>query len=187
MDTINWSNQHCGVHQGTIIDVLELMPDLKEILKTFPDNPANFTWDVKVHMLMPGQYPCIPNWHRDMVPRNPMGKEDASKIQVDKPMYLWLSNGPLTEFMKNRQGVVKNGVDDFKGETYFVEPKTWHRFTQVDYHRGHPAKDFTWRGLIRATHNDLNITDKSVNNPFGKHSALRRHCQVYLDANNFNW
>lgn len=174
MKEIKWSDQHCGVIQGTFGDVMMLMPDLSGIMATFPDHPFNFTWDVKVHMLMPGQYPCIPNWHRDMVPRDENGNEDPSQMQLDKPMYLWLSNGPLTEF--------QDGVD-----TYLVEPKKWHKFTQNDFHRGHPAKEFTWRGLIRATHNDLKIRDNKVNNPFNNFNPLRRHCQVYLDANNFKW
>lgn len=172
MKSIDWSKQHCGVHQGTFEDIEELMPDLVPlILDTFPDLPYEYTWDIKVHMLMKGQYPCIPNWHRDMVPRDENGKEDLSKLQLDKKMYLWLSGGPLTEFR----------------ETGFVKPEEWHEFTQNDEHRGHPSKYFCWRGLIRATHNDLRIGDKNVNNPFGKHSAYRRHTQVYLDANNFNW
>jgi hypothetical protein len=66
---IDWSKQHCGVHQAPYSVVLELMPDLAEVLGTFPDAPHHFTWDVKVHRLMPRQYPCIPHWHCDNVPR----------------------------------------------------------------------------------------------------------------------
>ena len=171
MKEIDWTKQHCGVIQGSYYDVIRLMPDLFELLETFPDHPFNFTWDVKVHMLMPGQYPCIPNWHRDMVPRDENGTEVSEKMQLDKPMYLWLSNGPLTEFRKGG----------------FIKPKEWYKFTQEDEHRGHPADKFVWRGLIRATHNDLKIRDNKVNNPFNNFNPLRRHCQVYLDADNFTW
>jgi hypothetical protein len=66
---IDWSQQHCGVHQAPAAVVAELMPDLQPLLETFPDDLSKFTFDVKVHMLMPGQYPCIPNWHTDFVPR----------------------------------------------------------------------------------------------------------------------
>lgn len=56
------------------------MPDLHEVLNTFPDEPTVFTWDVKIHMLMPNQYPCIPNWHFDNVPRiNGIQKFDLIK------------------------------------------------------------------------------------------------------------
>lgn len=175
-EEIIWSNQHCGVHQATFDELVELMPDLKELINTFPEDPNDFIWDVKVHMLMPGQYPCIPNWHRDMVPRDASGKEDESKITPEYPMYLWLSGGPLTEF---RFGGLEHG--------YHIDPQKWHKFTQLDWHRGLPSDVFCWRGLIRATHKKLNISSKHVNNPFGRKSALRRHCQVYLDASNYIW
>lgn len=42
MTNINWSKQHNGVIQGEYSDVLRLMPDLKELLETFPDNPNDF-------------------------------------------------------------------------------------------------------------------------------------------------
>lgn len=173
MKNINWSKQHCGVIHSSYGEMIELMPDLEELIDTFPRDPTFYLWDVKVHMLMPGQYPCIPNWHRDMVPRV-NGKEDDSLIDTTKDMYLWLSGGPLTEF--------RDGVD-----TYLIEPEKWHRFTQDDWHRGHPSKNFTWRGLIRATHIDLQINSENVNNPFKNKNPLRRHSQVYVDANNFNW
>ncbi|MDO6389033.1 hypothetical protein Q4E40_02755 [Pontibacter sp. BT731] len=172
---IIWSDQHCGVHQATVDELEELMPDLKGLIATFPENVYDYIWDVKVHMLMPGQYPCIPNWHRDMVPRDETGKEDLSKVTPEYPMYLWLSSGPLTEFQ----------LED--GHSYKIRSQTWTKFTQLDLHRGLPSSDFTWRGLIRATHKNLNISSPQVNNPFGRKSALRRHCQVYLDANNFSW
>ena len=80
--SIDWSKQHCGVHQADYADLLHHMPDLKEILKTFPDDPNMYVWDVKVHMLMPGQYPCIPNWHYDNIPRV-NNKQDFDLIQKD--------------------------------------------------------------------------------------------------------
>lgn len=161
MADIDWSKQHCGVHQATISQVIYLMPDLKELLSTFPDDPHNFTWDVKVHMLMPNQYPCIPNWHVDNVPRE-NGIQRYDRIRPELPMYCWISGPPLTQF--------KHG---------FITPKVWHRFNQQDEHRGTMSGDFVWRGFIRASHKDI-IPAKS-----GDH--LRRHCQVYLDAATYQW
>lgn len=163
--SINWKNQHPGVHQASFPQLCGLMPDLIEmILKTFPENPDDFTWDVKVHMLMPGQFPCIPNWHYDNVPRV-NNVQDFDKVQADKPMYLWISGEPLTEFRKGGK----------------IEPCTWFRFTQRDEHRGVVSEDFTWRGFIRATHKDILPANKVGSNP------LRRHTQVYLDSSNFAW
>lgn len=158
---IDWSKQHCGVHQADYETTVSLMPDVKSILDTFPENPNLFTWDIKVHMLMPNQYPCIPNWHVDNVPR-PDGRQDFSLIKPSEYMYLWLSGPPLTEF--------KNG---------FVQAKTWIKFNQNDEHRGTASGDFCWRGFIRASPFTI-LKPKNENN-------LRRHCQVYLDANTFKW
>jgi len=91
---IDWSKQHCGIHRGTIGHVCEHMPDVFDMIaNTFPmqEKLFQFTWDVKVHMLMPDQYPCIPNWHYDNIPRDQDGKQDWSLIK-DLPMYLWVSD-----------------------------------------------------------------------------------------------
>lgn len=165
---IDWSMQHNGVHQASHEQLFELMPDLREmILMTFPEDVWDFIWDVKVHMLMPNQYPCIPNWHFDNVPRV-NNKQDFDLINPDLPMYLWLSGAPLTEFRKD-------------GESFFIKPKEWHRFTQKDEHRGSMSSDFQWRGFIRATHKDIYVQRPK------NEDVLRRHSQVYLDANNFSW
>lgn len=164
---IDWSKQHCGVHQGTYDETIALMPDIKEILDTFPECVDDFIWDIKVHMLMPNQYPCIPNWHFDNVPRV-NNKQDFDLIKPDSPMYLWVSNAPLTEFRKG-------------DKNWFINPKTWVRFTQKDEHRGTMSHDFTWRGFIRATHKSIAPKNQAGGD------KLRRHCQVYLDASNFAW
>jgi len=167
MSEINWSLQHNGVHQASAQQLLELMPDLSNLLNTFPEDIENFIWDVKVHMLMPGQWPCIPNWHYDNIPRT-NNKQDFDLVRYDLPMYLWLSGSPLTEF---RDG----------DKTYFVDPEKWIRFTQKDLHRGTMSEEFTWRGFIRATHKLI----KPAN--LAGHDPLRRHSQVYLDVNTFSW
>jgi hypothetical protein len=141
--------------------MMELMPDLKEIMATFPDNVHDFTWDVKVHMLMPRQYPCIPNWHVDNVPRED-GRQQFDKVNLTLPMYLWVSGAPLTQF-----------------RTGYIKSQTWIKFNQADEHRGTAASDFTWRAFIRATHKDI-LPPKAANH-------LRRHVQVYLDANEYKW
>lgn len=161
MSDIDWSKQGCGIHQAPYEKVLELMPVLEPILKDFPDKHELFTWDVKIHMLMPRQYPCIPNWHADNIPRV-NGVQRFDLIKPHLPMYIWLSGPPLTQF--------KHG---------YLEAKKWHRFTQLDEHRGTPSGDFTWRCFIRATHNEIQKPKAS--------GWSRRHCQVYLDAETFQW
>lgn len=164
---IDWSKQTNGLHQATFPQLLEHMPDVAEVLRTFPEDVNDFIWDVKVHMLMPNQYPCIPNWHFDNIPRC-NNKQDFDKITPDSPMYLWISGEPLTEFRKN-------------GETWFIPARSWYRFTQLDEHRGTMSNDFTWRGFIRATHKSIAPSNRAGDDP------VRRHTQVYLDAANFSW
>ncbi len=157
---IDWSKQHSGVIKASFDQLKELMPDVFYLIeRTFPDDPYLFTWDVKVHMLMPKQYPCIPNWHQDAVPRD-CGIQKFDQINTGFPLYLWVSGAPLPEF-----------------EGGFLLPKQWFRFTQADVHRGCAASEFCWRGLIRAIHSKL-VPPKKV-------GALRRHSQVYLDAENY--
>ena len=158
---IEWSQQHCGVHLAPIAAVKESMPEIGElILTTFPEDPELFTWDIKVHMLMPLQYPCIPNWHCDAVPRN-NGIQQYEIADRDLPLYLWVSGPPLTQF-----------------EGGYLTPRVWHRYTTQDKHRGLPASEFCWRGLIRATHVRLQKPNLA--------NFLRRHSQVYLDAANYH-
>lgn len=167
MIDIDWTKQHCGVHQADFLDLILHMPDLKGLIQTFPDNPEDFIWDVKVHMLMPGQYPCIPNWHYDNVPRV-NNVQDFKQIKPDAPMYMWVSGAPLTEFRKG-------------DERWFAKEKTWIKFSQCDEHRGCLSYNFCWRAFIRATHRDIAPAIRKGE------SSLRRHSQVYLDASNFKW
>ena len=118
-------------------------------------------------MLMPGQWPCIPNWHFDLVPRV-KGKQDFSLIDPSKRMHLWLSGPPLTEFRSER------------GEIRQVEPRKWFTFTQMDEHRGVMATDHTWRVFIRVAPVELLPVAP-------QQSWIRRHSQVYLDAETFKW
>lgn len=160
MSEINWSEQHCGVHRATAEQLMRVMPDLGCVLADFPRDPIAFTWDVKVHMLMPRQYPCVPGWHFDNVPR--VGGR-AQEPDPREHMWLWISGPPLTQF--------RNG---------YIKPRTWVRFAQSDEHRGTPASEFCWRGFIRATPVWLLPPNPSEKVP-------RRHAQVYLDAGEFSW
>lgn len=168
MINVDWTKQHCGVHQASFSDLVKYMPDVANlVLDSFPEDPDNFTWDVKVHMLMPAQWPCIPNWHYDNVPRV-NNIQDWSLVRTDLPMYLWVSGEPLTEFRKD--GMVTK-----------IAACEWKRFTQADEHRGTRSEDFQWRGFIRATHKHILPA-----NPRSE-AVLRRHSQVYLDVSNFAW
>ncbi len=150
------------MHQAPIHAVYDSMPDLHPVLHTFPDLQSDYSWDIKVHMLMPGHYPCIPGWHVDNVPRGTDGRQQFDKVRLDLGMWMWVSGGPLTQF--------RNG---------YLSAEQWTRFTQSDEHRGRAADKFTWRGFIRATPVDIL--------PIKKGPWERRHCQVYVDEVDYQW
>ncbi len=60
----------------------------------------NLLIDSRVHMLMPGQFPCIPGWHHDDVPREREDKQpnyDNPSYKAEHCMALW-GDCSLTEF-----------------------------------------------------------------------------------------
>lgn len=171
---IDWSKSHNGVMLCSFDKTVELMPEVKPILDEllgsgmleFPKE--DYVVDVKIHMLMPKQYPCIPNWHRDFIPRDENLKRDFKGITGEK-MYMWLSGAPLTEYRKP------------DGSTVFKPAQQWHSFDQNDLHRGTVSDEHTWRCFIRV------IPKKFVHQTTINVGQLRRHTQVYLDSNKFNW
>lgn len=167
---IDWTKQHCGVIEATPTQLHAHMPEVAEmVLATFPHDQSvfDFWWDVRVTMLMPGQYPAIPNWHFDHIPRKTSRTDpnrDFKSVRPDLPMYMWLSGPPFTEFKDGRE----------------VKAEEWIRFTQLDSHRAVASKEHCWRGFIRAVHKGIVPVRHDV-------PVLRRHSQVYLDAAKFSW
>lgn len=170
---IDWSKSHNGVMLCSFEETVKLMPEVEPILQELLDSgelefsPGDYVVDVKVHMLMPNQYPCIPNWHYDFVPRNEKLERNFKACTGEK-MYMWISGAPLTEYKKDNQ-------------SYFKEPQQWHSFTQYDIHRGTMSDIHTWRCFIRV------IPKKFIHNHTTNVGTLRKHSQVYLNAENFTW
>lgn len=158
----------CGVIKASIFDVLKWNKHVGKFILDFlmkqEKNIDEWTIDIKVHMLMPGQYPCIPGWHIDLVPRGDDGKQMMDKIDASQKMYLLISGPPITEFRDGRKII--------PGE--FVE------FTQMDEHRGTAADSHCWRMFIRIA--PSKIYQKNLSE-----DTSRRHCQIYLDSENFKW
>lgn len=169
---IDWSESHNGVMLCSIKETYELMPEVKpvidELIPFLEHAPEEYVVDVKVHMLMPGEYPCIPNWHQDFVPRDENLKKKPKEITNDK-MYLWVSGAPYTEF--------KKVVRKIKTKNF-----TWTEFTQRDVHRGQKSGIHTWRCFIRLIPKWF-IHPTTIN--IGQ---VRRHSQVYIDdPGKFKW
>lgn len=60
---------HCGLFKTPFRMARQMMPSLNIAFDQFENDVDRqygidrYCIDVKVHMLMPGQYPCIPGWH----------------------------------------------------------------------------------------------------------------------------
>ena len=171
---VDWSKSTNGVMLCSFDEAIRLMPEVKPVLYELIDSGIlelpidEYVVDVKIHMLMPKQFPCIPNWHRDFVPRDKDLNRDFKAITGEK-LYMWLSGSPLTEYKTK------------EGENYLKTQQQWHSFTQNDLHRGTMSNEHTWRCFIRV------IPAKFIH-PTTINIGMRRiHTQVYCDAGKFNW
>lgn len=170
---IDWSKSHCGLMHCRINQVPELMPELQPVVESILPHLQHFTesyiLDCKVHMLMPGEYPCIPNWHCDFVPRDEDKRVQRDRINDRDLMYLWTSGAPYTEF-KSHQGKIGTEVGD------------WVTFNQRDIHRGVKSEIHTWRCFVR-------LIPEWFQHPCTQNvGQIRRHSQVYIDdVVNFAW
>lgn len=169
---IDWSKSHNGVMLCGFNHAVELMPEIEHILESIiphlQHSVSFYVVDVKVHMLMPEQYPCIPNWHCDFVPRDKNLVQDRSKITGDE-MYVWISGAPFTEY-KSFQRKIQ------------TEQGEWTVINQRDFHRGVKSEIHTWRCFIRIIPL-MFIHPTTINQ-----GTLRRHTQVYIDQpEKFKW
>lgn len=171
---IDWSKTHCGVMLCSFEDTVKMMPEVKPIIDELLESgmlemdPSEYAVDVKIHMLMPKQFHCIPNWHRDFVPRDENLKRDFKALNGEK-MYMWLSGTPLTLYK------------DKDGNEFEKPAQQWHSFTQHDLHRGQESQEHTWRCFIRV------IPKKFIHPTTINVGQKRIHTQVYLDSKKFNW
>lgn len=169
---IDWSKSHNGLMLCSFDEAVKLMPEVAPILAELEPmlemSVNHYVVDVKIHMLMPEQFPCIPNYHYDFRARDEEGNHTKGKPSPHK-MYMWLSGSPLTLY-KDRQG------------NEFTKPaQQWHSFTQEDLHRGQKSEEHTWRCFIRVIPKEfIHSTTKNV-------GTIRRHTQVYCDSRKFKW
>jgi hypothetical protein len=177
--SLDFSKSHNGVILCEYKQLDHLMPEVVPIIKDLINSNLmeypieDYLIDVKVHMLMKDQYPCIPNWHCDFVPRCEDGKKEPQRITGEK-MYLWVSGEPKTEFRD-------------KPKILNCKHTQWVEFTQNDLHRGVKSDGRTWRCFIRLVPKKF-IEVRPTGNPDKSHrGSLRRHSQVYLDAASFEW
>lgn len=169
------------------------------ITREFLDNLSR-DWDdciidSRVHMLMPGWYPCIPGWHHDDVPRE---REDGQP-NYRNPSYrsehiaCVIGDASLTQFIDGPVDVDEVPI----GKTIYREwdsqinhqimvgevfPKSISEgdmvaFDWQTFHRGMPATKSGWRLFIRASR----FTNRKPTN------EIRQQTQVYISPVNKGW
>lgn len=85
-------------------------PWTKEFLEELPEDwqNSNTRIDSRVHMLMPGWYPCIPGWHHDDVQRTRKDKQPdyfaENPIRAQHIMMLVGADVSATEFATGETG-----------------------------------------------------------------------------------
>lgn len=180
----------CGLFRAPLYRAAELLPELADLYETAPvEIPQDFEIDVKIHMLMRGQYPCIPNWHCDNVPRIE-GRLRYDLAEPDPGMFVWISGPPQTQFLARElelddapgthgdlADMLENRYPDAPRMT--IGPNTWYRFDRLTPHRGRQVQESCWRIFAR-------LTPKSITPQRPVLSQIRRHAQVYLPSN-FHW
>ena len=161
--------------------------------------------DSRVHMLMPGWYPCIPGWHHDDVPRVRSDGQPEYEASTDRSEHiLMLVNAQLapTEFAVGR-GVyevppvgrtiyedwhleVEKRIDEGQLSVYGAPDRTLLKMNDRTWHRGVPARSAGWRFFIRASRY-YNEMGEPIARRNPRTNEIRRQVQVYMSAVDAGW
>jgi len=195
-----------GLFRATFGEAQKYLPELNRLYLSATQmliskglDPNAYELDIKFHMLMANQHPCIPNWHCDNVPRDKNGNTQYGLIEGDDayPMFIWLSGTPCIEFISREITInePQSHADIAKminacsnaGDPYevsplvtHIDPQTWYSMDRKTPHRGTLSTRNQWRIFCRLTH-------KSMMKGRVQTSVIRRHSQVYLDSAEFSW
>lgn len=179
----------------------------REFLGMLPDewHHVPIVVDSRVHMLMPGWYPCIPGWHHDDVPRTRSdGQPNYGPGQCRSQHIMALVNGNICptlfalgsvdfiepargevvyeHFHRQVEGAIFGGALDLESAPtnclIGFDDRTWHRGTN--------AVANGWRLFIRASR-----YFSPEGNPIARENRrtneVRNQVQVYMDSVNAGW
>lgn len=151
--------------------------------------------DSRVHMLMPGFYPCIPGWHHDDVPRTRSDGQPNYDAPISARHVMMLVNGEIapTEFALGEFTLPEIPI----GQRVYEQ---WHPLVEKRLEaqpiRRWPAPsglliEFDWRTLHRGTAAVSNgwrfFIRASINTKRQPTNEVRRQVQVYLPTLNQGW
>ncbi len=165
--------------------------------------PPGYHWviDTRSHMLMPGQYPAIPGWHCDGVPRDFEGQPDLTKLNDDAwNIVAHVSTHPEgvsdTQFLASTRTIDVDeervwqsvhadlskpadlDLDITIGDVCGHTPGDGQliAFSMPTIHRATPARHRGWRWWFRAS--------MYYNRPIDQ---IRNHVQVYMTSEGAGW
>lgn len=151
--------------------------------------------DSRVHMLMPGWYPCIPGMHHDDIPRSTAnGQPNYVNPEYRAEHVLGLVNGDIapTQFAVGEieleiptEGIiykqwhpkVMQAIADGTMKSYSAESGVILQFDSESFHQGTMAVAGGWRWFIRVSRN----THRKPTN------EIRKQVQVYLEYPMEGW
>lgn len=152
--------------------------------------------DSRVHMLMPGWYPCIPGWHCDDFHR-PEGQPALESLlpikhycvvlgaEVSTTEFLWQpADLPTPTEIYEVYGsdrplyaIYNELIESRQLKTRRLRSGEVLRFSGLDFHRGLPAERAGWRAFVRVTVSDHREPKDEI----------RNQTQVYLTAPFEGW
>ena len=167
----------------------------------FSPGTKRFCIDTRVHMLMPGWWPCIPGWHHDDVPRNtPDGQPNYTNPPYRPKHALAFVGGDIcpTEFAigealmpiptygihttyKLWDPVVESLIERDKLLRWRVPDRALVMFDDRAFHQGTQAIARGWRWFGRIT------WDADYENGRPHMNEIRRQVNVYMTAPKEGW
>jgi hypothetical protein len=169
---------------------------LQNLPTVWSDASEEIVVDSRVHMLMPGWYPCIPGWHHDDVPRStPNGQPNYRTPEYRSVHLMGLVHGDIcpTEFAVGNMSLplvetdiyatwhpfVEKYIEQGQVSRYKAPSGMYIEFDADAMHRGTSAVLSGWRWFIRLSR----FTDRihRITN------EQRQQVQVYLPAVNAGW
>lgn len=170
---------------------------LSELLPKLGDAAPKLIIDSRVHMLMPGMWPCIPGWHHDDIPRTRADKQPNYFEQASNLRHFMTVIGSVspTEFavgdfsleIPSAEKIYKCWSPKITRLTESSDPSSLHpvlvlpnhliEFDANTLHRGTEATSTGFRFFIRAT---LNSTQTPKN-------EMRHNANVYMKDIEEGW
>jgi len=156
------------------------------------------TIDSRVHMLMPGWFPCIPGMHHDDIPRTRSdGQPNYQTIDYSADHLMGLINGDVapTEFAVGEIDLeipdlgqliyrkwhpeIMSAIEAGKLKSVSAESNHYIQFDNFSFHQGTKAVKPGWRWFARISRN----TDRANNCK----NEIRKQVQVYMENPMEGW